>query len=82
MAMFRMITFDPSLTKLKNVGQFHLADFRYQTYRPTPVSLAPEFFPMMLVLLPTLIWSAVVLMAPLSITTFFAVPETAAVNCA
>jgi hypothetical protein len=29
-----------------------------------------------------LIWSAVVLMAPFSITTFFAVPETAAVNCA
>jgi hypothetical protein len=37
---------------------------------------------MMLVLLPTLIWAAAVEIAPFKITTFFAVPATAAVNWA
>jgi hypothetical protein len=38
--------------------------------------------PMILVLLPTLTWSAVWVMVPLTNTTFLASPETAAVNAA
>jgi len=52
------------------------------THTPNPMSLAPEFFPIILVLLPILTWAAAVEMAPLTITTFFASLATAAVNWA
>lgn len=53
-----------------------------KAYSPKPVRTALESLPMMLVLLPTLIWALAWVIPPETTTTFFAVPETAAVNSA
>ena len=53
-----------------------------QTHMPKLTSFAFLSLPMILVLLPTLTWSAVWVMVPLTNTTFLESPETAAVNAA
>jgi hypothetical protein len=53
MAIFRMITLDILLTKLPQIRS-QAVNVEDLTYSPKPVKLAPESFPIMLVLLPTL----------------------------
>lgn len=79
----RITTLEASLTKLAIISSRRDPQRPSgPTHTPNPDRMAFESLPMMLVLLPTRAWSAVLLIFPLTTTTLASSPETAAVKAA